>query len=96
MEGIGIAILCIIGFIILIYLIKLCGFQAAGVLAMSCASICQALFYGGKIVAGGLFSCFQSIGALGLRIFTTPKGMIIFGVSLGIGLIFTLVSLFLV
>jgi hypothetical protein len=96
MEGIGIAILCIIGFIILIYLIKLCGFQAAGVLAKSCAAICQGLFYGGRIAAKGLFSCFQSIGALGLRIFTTPKGMVIFGVSLGIGLIFTLVSLFLV
>jgi hypothetical protein len=93
-QGIKIAIFCIIGMIIIIFLIKLCGFQAAGVLARSLAAICQSMCFGGKIVAGGLFSCLQSVGAVGLRIFTTPKGMILLGASAGVGLIFILVSIF--
>jgi hypothetical protein len=50
------------------------------------------MFYGGKIAAGGLFSCLQSVGAVGLRIFTTPKGMILLGVSAGVG-IFIIVAI---
>lgn len=66
-----VVLIVIIGAIILIVLIYLCGFGAAGVLAGSLASCCQSIFYGGYIASGGLFSILQSVGAMGIKFLMT-------------------------
>jgi hypothetical protein len=47
--------------------------------------------YGGYIAAGGLFSILQSVGALGLKVFLTPPGMIVLGISIAVGIIYNII-----
>jgi hypothetical protein len=61
----------IIGAIILLALIYLCGFGAAGVVAGSLASCIQSVCYGGFIASGSIFSFLQSVGALGFKFLMT-------------------------
>jgi len=64
-------------------------------LAGSLASICQSVFYGGYIAAGGLFSILQHVGAYGISILRTREGMIFLAGAIIIGILYSLISWFL-